>query len=125
MKKLLVSLALITIPFMCLKAQSTYEIDAISSFGKKIVANGSSIAFSDTEVVFVTSVGGKTSTHNLKIVTKDLTKNPPTYNCSGKIGENNLHQFKLIASKHLIVWNSIKEDKTVVERFLFIKQEGN
>jgi hypothetical protein len=92
---------------------------------EKIIANGSSITFNDTSVIFVTVLGGKTNTHHLKIVSKELTKIPPTYNCTGKIGDNYSHQFKVLAKKNIVVWNSIKVDKTLVERFLFIKQDEN
>ncbi|MCX6211250.1 MAG: hypothetical protein NT104_01620 [Bacteroidetes bacterium] len=122
MKKIIFA-SVLMISFTFLSAQEVYSIEIISNFGKKINAEGSSITFNDSAVIFVTSLGGKTNTHNLKIVSKDLAKSPPTYNCTGKIGENYTHQFKIFAKKHLVVWNSIKENKTLVERFLFIKQD--
>jgi len=125
MKRILLSSFLIMGPFVFLNAQNSYPIEIISNFGKKIIANGSSITFNDTSVIFVTVLGGKTNTHHLKIVSKELTKIPPTYNCTGKIGDNYSHQFKVLAKKHIVVWNSIKVDKTLVERFLFIKQDEN
>jgi len=125
MKLIGVTSFLILLPFAFLIAQDSYPIEIISNFGKKIIADGSSITFNDTSVIFVTVLGGKTNTHHLKIVSKEVTKNPPTYNCAGKIGDNYSHQFKVLAKKHIVVWNSIKVDKTLVERFLFIKQDEN
>ena len=106
-----------------INAQKYFPIDVISNFGKKIIAEGSSITFNDSAVIFVISLGGKINTHNLIITYKDEDKKPPVYNCRGKIGENVSHQFKIIEKAHLVVWNSIKADKTLVERFLFIKQD--
>lgn len=123
MKKLIITPVFTALFFTHIHAQKYFPIDVISNFGKKIKAEGSSITFNDSTVIFVTSLGGKVNTHNLIITSKDEDKKPPVYNCSGKIGENISHQFKIIEKAHLVVWNSIKSDKTLVERFLFIKQE--
>lgn len=123
MKKIFIALFLMLLSFTFINAQKYFPIDVISNFGKKIIAEGSSITFNDSTVIFVTSLGGKVNTHHLIITSKDENKKPPVYNCRGKIGENVTHQFKIIEKVHLVVWNSIKADKTLVERFLYIKQE--
>ena len=123
MKKIFIALFLMLLSFTFINAQKYFPIDVISNFGKKIIAEGSSITFNDSAVIFVISLGGKINTHNLIITSKDEDKKPPVYNCRGKIGENVSHQFKIIEKAHLVVWNSIKADKTLVERFLFIKQD--
>lgn len=124
MKKIAITSIIFLLSASGISAQKYFPIDVISNFGKKIMAEGSSITFNDSTVIFVTSLGGKINTHNLVITSKDENKKPPVYNCTGKIGENVSHQFKIIEKAHLVVWNSIKGDKTLVERFLFIKQEG-
>lgn len=123
MKKIVVMFFLMLFSFTSINAQKYFPIDVISNFGKKIIAEGSSITFNDSTVIFVTSLGGKVNTHNLIITSKDEEKKPPVYNCRGKIGENEIHQFKIIEKARLVVWNSIKADKTLVERFLYIKQD--
>ena len=123
MKKIVITSILFVLSASYVSAQKYFPINVISNFGKKINAEGSSITFNDSTVIFVTSVAGKINTHQLTINSKDDSKKPPIYNCTGKIGENVSHQFKIIEKAHLVVWNSIKEDKTLVERFLYIKQE--
>ena len=123
MKKIFGALFLMLSSYTFINAQKHFPIDVISNYGKKIIADGSSITFNDSTVIFVTSLGGKVNTHNLIIISKDEDKKPPVYNCRGKIGENVSHQFKIIEKAHLVVWNSIKADKTLVERFLYIKQD--
>ena len=77
MKKIFGTLFLMFSSYTFINAQKHFPIDVISNYGKKIIAEGSSITFNDSTVIFVTSLGGKVNKHNLIIISKDEDKKPP------------------------------------------------